>query len=82
MRKMAQVLTMGLVLAVCVVLLAGPADAWRCRPAYCGPVYAVGYCGPPVVTYCPPPVVYCAPVVRVRACPPWRPVRYRYWGCW
>ncbi len=80
MRKMVQVVTVGLVLAVCVMVLAGDAEAWRYR-AYCGPVYAVGYCGPPVVAYCPPPVVYCAPVVRVRrACPPLRP--WRYWGCW
>jgi hypothetical protein len=78
MRKMARVLMVGLVLTVCVMVLAGDALAWRW--GYCGPVYRVGYCGPPVVVpYCPP-VAYCAPVVRVRVCPPLRPIRY--WGCW
>ena len=82
MRKIATVLLVGLVLAVCITVFATNADAWGWRRA-CGPVYAVGCWAPPcVVTWCPPPVTYCAPVVRVRACPPWRPYRYRYWGCW
>jgi hypothetical protein len=81
MRKITTVLLAGLVLTVCVTVFATNADAWGWRRAVV-PVYAVGYCGPPVVAVCPPPVVYCAPVVRVRACPPCRPVRFGYWGCW